>query len=329
MLSGKNIPDTGGDQNKGPQTTPVLNVDKSTSDTPGYEPPHRGSPGGRVGGGTRGVSVRESVPARSAIVEAEGYSCMGVDKSKRDTEKEARADARRNAVENAKTYVKSQTQVTDFQLEKDFIEAYSNAAVTIVDELKSGTGWYQDAQSGECYRIRVKAEVVPDEKALTAASQKAYGADNPAAPLDVRIWTEKAEYRQEETIKVYLKGNRPFYARVLYKDASGQVLQLLPNPYRNENYFQGGIVYEIPSGNDRFHMVVTPPFGVEQVILHASTAPLGDIDLEAAGGVFSVKTRSADIGTKSRGVKLVGGSTPSKPAGAEFVEGQVEVKTMK
>ena len=269
--------------------------------------------------------------APSAIVEAEGHSCMGVDKSRRQTEQEARADAKRNAVENAKTYVRSQTQVENFQLGKDIIEAYSSATVTILEELKAGSGWYNEKDVGDCYRFHIKAEVIPDEKALAAASKKAYGNpdSDPAAPLNVRVSTDKSDYRPGEHIRVYLQGNKPFYARVLYKDASGRLLQILPNPYRNQNYFQGGAVYEIPSGDDRFHMVITPPFGAERIVVHASTAPLGDIDLESAGAVYEVKTRSADVGARSRGVALVGGSSPSKPIGAEFAESQADLQTGK
>lgn len=271
--------------------------------------------------------------AQSAIVVAEGYSCMGVDKSKRDTETEAKAEAKRNAVENAKTYIKSETQVKDFQLEKDLIEAYARAVVTVLEELKDGAGWYKDNASGDCFRARIKAEVVPDEKAMNQLARKTGFNDNPAAPLNVEVWTEKQEYAQGETIRIYLKGNRPFYARLLYRDTGGKTLQILPNPYRQDNYFRGGVVYELPEGDkDRFHLEVSPPFGREQIVLHAGTLPLGDLDLEKAGDVYDVKTKRLDISVKSRGIKLIGDGRPGKlPApqtqGAGFVESQVEIST--
>lgn len=273
--------------------------------------------------------ARVSDAAQSTIVVAEGYSCMGVDKSRKQTEQDAKTDVKRNAVENAKTYIKSQTQVKDFQTESDLIEAYSNGTVTIVEELKSGSGWYKDPTLGDCYRIKVKAEVVPDEKVMTAMSKNAAISDDPTGPFMVKVWTEKKEYRKGENIRVYLKGNKPFYARVLYRDVKGKLLQLLPNPYRNENYFHGGIVYEIPSGNDQFQMEVSPPFGDEQIILYASTAPLGDIDIVESGAVYGVKTRSKDVGMKTRGIKLVGGGTKNQPAGAEYIESKIELKTKK
>ena len=71
-----------------------------------------------------------------------------------------------------------------------------------------------------------------------------------------------------------MKGNKPFYVRVVYEDADGSILQLLPNPYRQDNYFNGGVVYEIPSGNDRFELEVSPPFGEENIVVYA---PAGHI----------------------------------------------------
>ena len=64
----------------------------------------------------------------------------------------------------------------------------------------------------------------------------------------VKAWTDKKAYRQGDRIRVYIKGNKPFYARVLYKDASGETIQLLPNAHRSENYFNGGAVYDTTTG---------------------------------------------------------------------------------
>jgi len=37
--------------------------------------------------------------------------------------------------------------------------------------------------------------------------------------------------------------------------------------------------YELPSGNDRFDLEVTPPFGQEDIVLYAGTAPFCDINM--------------------------------------------------
>ncbi|MEK6590531.1 MAG: DUF4384 domain-containing protein [Nitrospinota bacterium] len=265
--------------------------------------------------------------AQSTITEVEGTACMGEDRSKKQTEQIAFDDAKRRAVEYTLTYLKSETQVKNYQLEKDLIEAYSNASIKVIQEMEKK--WYKDESLGDCFKIKIKAEVIPDEKGMERISNSQQTGDDPSAPLNIRVWTDKKEYRESEKIKVYIKGNKPFFARVIYRDASEGLLQLLPNPYRRDNYFNGGTVYEIPSGNDGFELEVNPPFGEEDIMVYASTSPLGDINLQAEGGVYQVKTKAKDIGDKTRGVKLKEKSGNKEAPPSEFFEEKVVVRTEK
>ena len=263
--------------------------------------------------------------AQSTITDAEGYACMGDDKSRRQTEQQALSEAKRNAVDKTLSYIKSETTVKDFQFEKDVIGAYANATIKIVQELEKG--WYKDASSGDCYRVKMKAEVTPDEKAMQKIGEGINVNDDPSAPLNVKVWTGKKDYKQSEKIKVYIKGNKPFYAKILYKDAGGNMVQLLPNPFRKENYFNGGVIYELPSGNDRFDLEVSPPFGREDIVLYASTAQLGDLRLDTRGEVYQVKTEARDIGINTRGVKISQTADNKAKSAAEFFEEKTMVNT--
>lgn len=271
--------------------------------------------------------VSSSYAAQSAIMESQGYACLGEDKSRKQTEQAALADAKRNASEAALTYIKSETSVKNYAIEKDLIDAYANAAIKVIHETEKV--WYKDQSMGDCYRVRIKAEVAPQEEALSRATRNKDTIDDPSAPLTVRIWSDKADYKQGDAIKLYIKGNKPFYARVVYRDAGGNNVQLLPNPFRIENYFNGGVVYEIPSGHDSFALVVSPPFGSEDVTVYASTTQVGEISLQAAGGVYQVLTKPADVGVMTRGVQIQSGAGGTKPQVAEFAEEKATVKTEK
>jgi hypothetical protein len=267
-----------------------------------------------------------SVPlyaGQSTIVDIEGNACMGDDRSRKQTEQAAMADAKRNAAERALTYLKSETQVKDLAVEKDLVHAYAQATVKVIQELENS--WIKDPNSGDCYRIRIKAEIVPDEKAMQKATRTKEYSDDPAAPLKVKLWTDKQAYRQGEKVKIYLKGNKPFYARVLYRDVQGETLQLLPNPYRLNAYFNGGTIYEIPSGDDRFDLEVSPPFGEENIVVYGSTTELGKIETKAEGSVYRVTTRPQDMGEKVRGVTITG--KQDKAATAEFCEEAQSIRT--
>lgn len=270
--------------------------------------------------------------AQSTITEAEGQACLGDDRSRKQTEAAALAEAKRMAVEYASTYLDSETRVEDLMLQKDLLAAYSHAEVKLLGEPEKR--WYSDPAAGECLRLKIKAEVIPDLKTMDKLTGNPGMADDPAAPLTVKAWTDKKEYRAGEKIKIYLKGNKPFYARLLYRDVAGVTVQLLPNPHRGDNYFNGGTIYEIPTGNDQFELEVAPPFGEENLIVYAGTAQLGEINLTAQGGVYQIITKPREIGTLTRGVKLKAKgetvqTTGQAPLASEFFEANTTVKTAK
>lgn len=259
--------------------------------------------------------------SQSAITESEGYACMGEDRTKRQTEEAALQDAKRKAIEQVSTYIQAETEVKDFELQRDIVNAYANAKVRVIEA--HGKWDNEPPRIGDCYRLRIKAEIIPDEEAMKRISERKE-LDAPSAPLKIQVWTEKKEYRAGEKIKVFLRGNKPFYARVVYRQADGSLIQILPNPYRKENYFHGGVIYEIPSGLDRFELEVTPPFGEEDIIVYASTAELGSVELEPAGGVYRIKTGVEEIENRTRGIKLI---EKGKQGAGEFFEEKIVIKT--
>jgi len=271
--------------------------------------------------------VSDVYAAQSTVVDADGNACMGDDRTRKQTEQAALSDAKKRAVEFVTTYLKSETDVKNFVVEKDLVSAFASATIKIIQELDKS--WYKDPASGDCFKIKVKVEVIPDEKSMSALAKSTAAPDDPAAPLGVKVWTDKQVYKSGEKVRVYLKGNKPFYARVVYKDAGGGMVQLLPNPFRSTSYFNGGTIYEIPAGEDKFELEVSPPFGEENIIVYASTSQLGDIGLKAEGGVFQVQTKTEDVGIKTRGLKLTQkGSGPSSGV-SEFSEIAATVSTNK
>lgn len=266
---------------------------------------------------------------QSIITEGEGYACMGEDKSRKATETTATADAKRKATESASTYIKSETHVKDAMLEKDLLAAYANAQVRVLQELLKE--WYKEQGLGDCYRVKLKVEVIPDEKAMTSMAKKDQESleSDPSAPLSVRIWTDRKEYREGDKMRVYLKANKPFYARVVYRQADASLMQLLPNPYRIENYFSGGTVYELPAGGDQFDLEVAPPLGSEAITVYASTAQLGDMAITSAGPVYAVRVIADQVPLKSRGIQIKKSDGGRDSATAEFAEAVSLVTTGK
>jgi hypothetical protein len=271
------------------------------------------------------LTASQLFAAQSVILDTDGYACMGDDKSRKQTEDIAFKDAKRKASESAVTYIQAETHLKDAMLEKEILSAYTRSQVKVIQEFLKE--WYKEGSLGDCYRVKLKVEVIPDEQSMQkiAVKKAAELLDDPAAPLSVKIWSDKEKYARGERIRVFVKGNRPFYGRVVYQDASGSLVQILPNPHRQNSYFNGGTVYEIPSADDRFDLEVSPPFGTERITLYAGTAPVGDISLTAAGGVYAIKAKAEELSAGTRGIRFV--PKGSAPAVAEFAEFSQELLT--
>lgn len=262
---------------------------------------------------------------QSSITQADGYSCMGVDNSRNETETLALQDAKRNAVEFSKTYIESRTEIENFQLKSDLVKAFSRANVKVITILSEV---WDDPATGDCYNVRIQAEVIPTREDMQKIAESGAALDDPTAPLSLKVWTNKKSFKAGETMKVYLRGNKPFFGRLIYVNAASTNLQILPNPSRKNNYFQGGVIYEVPTGNDKFDLTVQEPFGTEKLVLYGSTSPLGQLDAIDLGAVLQVEESVEEIAAKTRGIAFTTTTEEGrKHQVSEFAEAVVELET--
>lgn len=262
---------------------------------------------------------------QSIITTGEGVACMGADNSRELTESRAFAEARRNAVESVNMYVQSEIIISDTLLANDLVSAYANARVKVLQELTRE--WYAKQGRNDCCRVKIKVEVIPENNTIIKDAKKYSHVlqSDSSCPLAIKVWMDKDVYLQGEHMKIFIRANKPFYASVIYKQADSSLLQLLPNQFRDQNYFNGGIVYEIPSGADHSDLVVTRPFGFENVTVYASTLPLGILDLQPAGGFYSINSKQSDISQATRCIEFEG--EHSNHMVAEFAEATVSTVT--
>lgn len=277
---------------------------------------------------TRGVSVVPDQEKRSMIQEVDGYAYLSEDKTLSQTRNAAMANAKRQAVEQAKTFISSKTKVENFEITEDVIEGASAGAVTVLEHKDYGI------EDNNRYHVWIKAEVeyglTPPSAPPTAAAA-APAVMSPEGPLTVNVWTASKHYRDGERIEIFIQGNRDFYARIVDITSSGDIIQLLPNNYRRQSHFKGGQVYRIPDAQDRFDLKVSPPYGEDQIVVYASDHPLGEVALEpAGGGLNSYRGSKESLGVHTRGIQVTGaaGATlSSTPSSAEFYEGTWKVTT--
>ncbi len=146
-----------------------------------------------------------------------------------------------------------------------------------------------------------------------------------SAPLSVQVWAEQETYRAGETMKLFIKGNKDFYARIIYRDVAGNLIQLLPNAYRKSNRFLGGETFTIPDSTDRFSLDVGAPFGAETLFVLASTEETGSFRGTEIGGGLSLLTEDIDtVRGQTRSIALRPLPEGGKP---EYVEVSAQITT--
>jgi len=268
---------------------------------------------------TRAVQVTPDKEKRSLIRSVDGYAFLSEDMTLAETRATAFANAKRQAVEMVRTYIKSKTKVEDFVLKSDKITASAEGAVTILEQKDHGV------EDNTRYHVWIKAEVEYD---LKPQGQGAEGHEMDAdAPLTVKVWTSKKQYKDGDNINIVVQGNRNFYARIVNISSDGTIIQLLPNAYRKINFFEAGKIYKIPDQGDLFTLTVSAPYGEDQIVVYASQVPLGRVDMEEIGqGLSRYKGTRSAFAAKTRGIAVVGGAADTE-SGAEFYEAAWKFRT--
>jgi hypothetical protein len=265
----------------------------------------------------------------SIILTTEGEACLGQEHSREETVKLAHAHAKRAATENAKTHVTSESSVLEGQLLDDLIASYAKASVRVIEELEKA--WFQtQPETGfvdSCYRVKLKMEVIPMpmETGSKPDGNTESALMNPKAPLAVELWTDKDVYHIGDTMVFYFRGNKPFYAHAVYRDANDNLIEV--TPHDRSRYYSGGVIYQIPDAKDTFTLKITPPVGNEHLILYASTQPMAGYSGQAAGGMLVINQPAKPMGVATRGLTVLQTSeTGSQGAKAEFAEVKAAVR---
>ncbi|CAN2047681.1 DUF4384 domain-containing protein [Candidatus Magnetomoraceae bacterium gMMP-1] len=212
---------------------------------------------------------------RSCIKAVNGYAYLSEDMTIAKLREKAFANAKKLALEAARTHIQSKTLIKNGKIEYDVTWADANGSVNILEQKDHGI------EENKRYRVWIKAEVSYQMKPKTPETIDTASIDMPKnAPLTVSVWTDKKTYVHSESVTVLIKGNRDFYAIVVNKGSTGELTRLLPNRHRRVNFFKGGKTYQIPGREDNFNLKAHPPYGQDMIIVYASETQIGHVDVE-------------------------------------------------
>lgn len=240
------------------------------------------------------------------------------------SEKEAREDALREAVNNAVKYIgidvrsrfeKIQmswglsSEIMDPAVATREVEEHSSKALTRRVKAKE---WYiekyQRQKKGgleEYCNAGVMAFVPKEEidksinervkqKEELAKFVKPFGPGSENYDFNIKIWTDKeqnAVYTEGEKMTIHFQTEKDCYIYLFYKNAENNVTQLFPNSYTRDNFIKAGKEYSIPDETMEFKFTIRKPFGSEVAIAIASIQRLEELESMAEKEIFPVLGR--------------------------------------
>jgi hypothetical protein len=259
------------------------------------------------------IDVVPDQEKRSCIQAVDGYAYLSENMTLAQTRAAAFINAKRQALEAGRTYIQSKTKVKNLEVEYDLVWSDSEGAVSILEQKDHGV------KDNTRYHVWIKAEVEYGLKPKGQQASQGLVMDKDA-PLTVKVWTSKKQYRAGENIEIFVQGNRDFYARIVDITSGGNIMQLLPNDYRKVDFFKARKVYKIPGEGDHFDLKVTAPYGEDQIVVYASEVPVGQVDMEAVGqGLRRYRGNRESLAAMTRGIQVTP-SAPSANSGTEFYE---------
>lgn len=80
---------------------------------------------------------------------------------------------------------------------------------------------------------------------------------------------DKQVFQQGDDLKFLLSLDRDAYLYVVYQTADKQLVQIIPNKNKKDNFFKADIFIEVPTQSSTFQFTVSPPYGYEKVYAFA------------------------------------------------------------
>lgn len=93
------------------------------------------------------------------------------------------------------------------------------------------------------------------------------GADE---PLDAYVWTMESLFKVGDPIVIHVRVSRPAFVYLFDLQPDGIVRLVFPNAFSADNYVVTS--HTLPDG--AYQLIATPPTGIEELLVVASTVPL-------------------------------------------------------
>ena len=117
---------------------------------------------------------------------------------------------------------------------------------------------------------------------------------------------DRQTFQKGDPLSFLLSLNRDAYLLLIYENAAGKLLQVLPNPFEGQRLYRAGLFMPFPDRTASFRFKIDAPFGKETLWAFASDLPFPRLEgkplkngfklLTSELSVIRTQIRSAQVG---------------------------------
>ena len=112
---------------------------------------------------------------------------------------------------------------------------------------------------------------------------------------------DKQTFKQGDVIAFLVSLDKAAHLLMIYQDAEQNLVQIIPNRYRQQDKYEAGLFIAVPDRNEPFEFVVNPPFGQEKIWVFASSQAFPQLESEElSNGLRQLKQGLTEILTVIR-----------------------------
>lgn len=114
---------------------------------------------------------------------------------------------------------------------------------------------------------------------------------------NLKIWTDKSNYKIGDTMTVMYSVDKPMYVRLMIYNSQGKIDTLFPNPLQSDQLFEPGKTYQIPPAGAEFTLDIGGPAGIDYIKGVASKNPVlaNSIVFDSSGSFDANKMKNLPI----------------------------------
>lgn len=112
-------------------------------------------------------------------------------------------------------------------------------------------------------------QVCPGNNALAADTTNKHA-------IQIEITThlgDKQTFKEKDRLSFLVSLDHDAYLLMIYEDAAQNLIQVIPNRYRDDNQYRAGLFISVPNRDEPFRFTVSPPFGRETLWVFAASKP--------------------------------------------------------